>query len=185
MDLDQLETGLPGYSRRRSSEHYEAAIVCLTHQGHASGVPCALRDLDSIRERLTLTWGAAVTDEIWRSWEDQEEATEEGATGIAMLVLLNFTDYAVIRRSAKPSGIDYYLDYKYDLSGHGENVFRNAARLEVSGIRKANRDSEIRARVREKLRQTRRSDRERIPAYVAVTEFSRPVVYLVRREAEQ
>jgi hypothetical protein len=54
-----------------------------------------------------------------------------------------------------------------------------AALAEVSGIR-TGRSSQIRARLEQKKRQTRRSDGA-FPAYVIVVEFGSPLATLVQR----
>lgn len=58
--------------------------------------------------------------------------------------------------------------------------FQNKARLEVSGIRNGDQKI-IKARVREKLTQTEVSDKTRLPAYVVVVEFGRPVAEVRQR----
>jgi len=53
--------------------------------------------------------------------------------------------------------------------------------MEVSGIRQGS-DSEVDARVREKLRQVTASDREGFPAYVVVVEFTGPLSRVVMKK---
>jgi len=115
-----------------------------------------------------------------RSWKDLQEATEYGAVAIAILLVINCTEYTIIERAVKGTGFDYWLleDAFYD----EEEIFPSGtARLEVSGIIHAEKDSEIRARVREKKKQTEVSDDRRLPALIIVTEFSRPETHMVRK----
>jgi hypothetical protein len=58
--------------------------------------------------------------------------------------------------------------------------FQYKARLEVSGIRFGD-DAAVKSRIGQKLRQTRRSDFLRLPAYVVVVLFSRPLAQVVER----
>ena len=109
-----------------------------------------------------------VTSQALKAWNDPEEATEQGAAGIAVLLAERETGYEVIRRSRKNTGFDYWLGEK---TSHD---FREEAKLEVSGIRKGN-NTDVRARVREKLRQMRRSRDLALPAYAIVVEFSKPL----------
>jgi hypothetical protein len=112
------------------------------------------------------------------SWNDKEEATEFGACAIAILVILDLTDYTVISRAAKGGGFDYWL-------GKEENdeelpSYQNKARLEVSGILRGN-DSDIQSRVRKKLKQVEPSDDTTLPAYIVVVEFSKPLSLVVKK----
>lgn len=96
-----------------------------------------------------------ITDQIRRTWNDIEEATEWGATGLAFVVILQHTEYTVINCSRRGTGFDYWLGHK---EAAEKLVFQNEARLEVSGMLREEKDSRIKQRVREKLDQTARSD---------------------------
>src|SRR5271167_4337074 len=63
------------------------------------------------------------------SYSPQEEATENGAVGVAILLVDRLTDYHIVQRSWKKTGFDYWLGFKDAV------VFQGCARLEVSGIR--------------------------------------------------
>ena len=181
MDLAKLFEGLPGLTKRLGGVHYEAALVCL-EKHHQSGVQCHL--LNSLNENLSileLVWAEEITEQTRNSWNDLIEATEWGAAGIAILVILECTEYTVIRRSKRGTGFDYWLGYKKDVDDVGENVLKDEACLEVSGILSEQKRGRIRQRVREKIEQTKKSDDLGMPAYIVVVEFSSPVVYMVDR----
>ncbi len=184
INLAKLIDGLPGVSPRRGSEYYEATLVCLTEQNHIPGVNCDVNSMDETLSILRLHWSEQVTEQMRNSWNDRDEATESGAVGIAILVILELTEYTIVRRSKKGTGVDYWLGFKGESMDLGENVLKDSARLEVSGIRIAERESIIKARVMQKIGQTSKSDSMQIPAYVIITEFSRPVLYMVRRAVE-
>lgn len=95
-----------------------------------------------------------------------EEATEYGAVGIAILLLLRHTEHAVLKRARKGTGFDYWL------GSADEHPFQHKARLEVSGLLKGSA-SKLRARVRQKVEQTKLSARP-LPAYIVVVEFGTP-----------
>lgn len=118
-------------------------------------------------EGYRLLW-PEVTDQIERCLNDPEVATEHGAVGIAVLLIKRLVGYAVVQRSRKGTGFDYWLGDEAD------TLFRNKARLEVSGIRHGDQKT-IRARVQQKLVQTEASDETRLPAYVVVVEFGQPL----------
>jgi hypothetical protein len=84
------------------------------------------------------------------------------------------TDYNVVRRSMKGTGFDYWL------SRAGAPPYRHDARLEISGLRAADA-RRLHARIRQKARQTDRSDGV-LPALIAVVEFSHPISFLQRRD---
>jgi hypothetical protein len=100
------------------------------------------------------------------------EATEYGACAIAILLVLDLTEFTVIERSRKGTGFDYWL-------GDEENLFQQA-RLEISGILKGSRN-DIAHRVDEKRRQTARAGHSKTPAYVCAVEFGGPVARMVTK----
>jgi hypothetical protein len=70
--------------------------------------------------------------------------------------------------------LDYWLG---ELAGEDELPLLRAARLEVSGIRRGD-DNLVKARVRQKLKQVKRSDKLALPAYIVVVEFGIPQVHV-------
>ena len=149
----------------------EAGGVCLEWQGHTPGV--SLRVQGDVVHSHELRWSPA-TDQMRRAWADEQEATEEGASGIALLLTRQETGYSVNSRSRKGTGIDFWL-------GSNPDVLITSARLEVSGILNGDAAT-IRNRVREKMGQTERSDASDLPVYVCVIEFSAPVAHLEEKK---
>ncbi|AEB08507.1 hypothetical protein [Desulfobacca acetoxidans] len=148
----------------------QAGAICLEDQGHFVGVNLTING--EFNRIFALYW-PAVTDQMRRTWQDEEVATEHGAYGIAFLLILDLTGLTVIERSIKGTGFDYWIG---DDSGE---LFQNKARLEVSGIRRGD-DSSIKARVKKKIKQTQISDGFN-SAYIVVVEFSRPISQIVKR----
>ena len=192
LDLRELDTDdIPGMGRVKGNYLAKAAAVCLESQGHAQGARLMVRGTsDNI---YTLDW-SSVTAQDRRSLADTDEATERGAEGIATLLAIYEIGYTVVLRSRKTTGFDYWLgnddtlnvsdaerDATLDMMPYLENVNLTVrARMEVSGIL---RDSgnRLRERVNEKLRQTNRSDSLRLPAYIVVVEFSKPMAEVVEK----
>ena len=171
LNLNKLSNGLPAIKPEWGSSLAQMAGICLESQGHSQGVP--LRVTGHMSSTYNLLW-PRITDQARLTWADLEEATEYGATAIAVLLIKKEFGYAVIERSAKGTGIDYWL-------GHEEEgpPFQNKARLEVSGILSVQgsaKDIEraVAKRVREKLKQTQASSGS-LPAYVVVIEFGSPL----------
>lgn len=173
LHLSHLKQGFPGVSPALGMAHLEACLVCLTDQKHTSGVTLFFRDESN--NEIELLWDEPVTLQMLRSWNDEEIATEWGAYGIAFLLITELTEYTIIRKSRKGTGFDYWL-------GHNEDapLFQDKARLEVSGIRKADKESSIKARLSEKVIRLV-SKKNMLPAYVIVVEFSRPLAYMVTK----
>ena len=90
------------------------------------------------------------------------------AVAVSVMLALRQTDYTVIERSRKGTGFDYMLGDRQDL------LFTPKARLEVSGIMRETDGNTAGLRFLQKAAQTAKSDDTRLPAYVAVVEFSAP-----------
>ena len=191
LDLNELGHGAnPGISAAKGAELAEAAAVCMEEQGHIQGIEMAVRGL--IQQNHRLDW-TPVTRQAHRTWDDNDEATEDGAACIAALIANHDIGQTVIIRARKstpqqPTGFDYWLgDNDTDTVSDAERAATRSLspllaeenliarmRLEVSGIRNGD-DSVVAARVRRKVRQIGRSNALGLPAYVVVVEFGRPI----------
>jgi hypothetical protein len=122
----------------------------------------------SCEATFTARW-PTVDEQVRRCWNDTQEATEQGASAVALLLIVQLTEYTVVERSKKGTGFDYWLGLQDE---EDELPFQNQARLEVSGILSGTR-SAIMSRVRQKLNQVSVTDGT-WPAFVVVVEFSSP-----------
>jgi hypothetical protein len=113
-----------------------------------------------------------VTDEMRRSHNDEEKATEHGAEGVAFLLVRKLTPYKVILQTRKGKHFDWWLGYRAKL-------LQEAARLEVSGIRSGSA-AQLQARTDEKLVRARRA-KMTLPLYVCVTNFKLPCAMMVQQ----
>ncbi len=165
LDLNQLGDGLPAITPSFGKALAEAAGVCLESQGQAQMTRLTIRGHVSVERPLV--W-PQVTEQTRRTWNDTEEATEYGATGIAVLIARQELGYFAVERSPKGTGIDYWLGEESDSIS-----LERKARLEISGIRNGSSNM-VRNRVREKLRQATPSDGP-LPAFVIVVEFGTPL----------
>ena len=135
-------------------------------QGHAQGVRLHVRsDSDN---NYALTWQSITEQQARRTWNNAVRATELGAEGISVLLAKQEIGYEVIESSWNGTGFDFWLGDESD------TTLQRKARLEVSGIRHGD-DHAVRARVTQKLHQTSQSDLTRLPAFVIVVEFGRPL----------
>jgi hypothetical protein len=155
----------------RCADFSEAASVCLDNQGHKSGKSIQIKgDLEG---QFRLRW-EEVTQQIRVSRNDLEDAVEGGAYCLAMLVIEKLTSLKVTKQSQKRTGFDYWLGEEK------EGGIQGLARLEVSGILKGTK-GQINQRLKEKMRQTQKSDNLKIPAYIVIVEFSQPIMKIKKR----
>lgn len=147
----------------------EAASVCLAAARHPETFSLLL-----VREGGSQTTlpcqRLAVTEQMQAAHDDLHEATERGASALAILLAHRELGYEVVRRSRKTSGFDYWLQKEAPASQPFE------ARLEVSGV--LENPAAVRARAAQKRDQTRASDRPGFPVVIAVVEFGTPVALL-------
>ncbi|MBT9141655.1 MAG: hypothetical protein DDT32_00141 [Syntrophomonadaceae bacterium] len=172
--LSELNKGLPSITPAFGATLAEAAAVCFEDQNHTCGAQLEVRG--TFQAKYQVFW-QKVTGQMIRCYNDEESRTELGAYGVAFLLVLDLTDYTVIKRSRRGTGFDYWLG-----TGDSEAFpFQNKERLEVSGIRSGD-NSRIRARVNEKLKQVEPSNATTLPALIVVVEFSAPLSEAVRNE---
>lgn len=178
IDLDVLKLGLPAISKNIGQYLAEAGAYCLEANGHKSGTILIVEGF--LSKRLIVIWKNKIDDQVKRSWNDSLEATEYGATAIAILLLKKLTDYTIIERSFKGTGFDYWLGTgKYD-----ENLLpfeQRTARLEISGIWKESEINTIESRVRRKQRQLFKSGFMEFPGIIIVVEFGTPKAKMVKQ----
>ncbi len=96
LDLNELPFGrMPGITAKVGGALAEAAGVCLESHGHAQGVALTVRG--DRQGRHQVYWPQA-TPQAKRAWADEEEATEQGAAGVAALLAQEEVGYVVVAR---------------------------------------------------------------------------------------
>lgn len=183
--LEDLQRGYPGLDEDTGGSHRIAAMVCLDSKEHASGVYCKMKSLKETLSVLRITWNEVVSQQMKNTWFDRREASEVGAAGAAILVILALTEFTVLRRMDidENTGMDYWLSKSANVGELTENFLQGDARLEVAGRRSASTGT-IRGIVQSKLNRSTKSDKTGTPAYVIVMEFSRPEIYFEKRMAD-
>ena len=167
MVIEDITKGvIPGMTVAKAVYLSECAVSCLSMQGHSSGVQMSCEGI--IKTPEPLYWATPYTDQLARSTDDLQEATEHGAECISALFAIEHTSYTIVKRSRKKTGVDYWLGKKDD------PLFQEAARLEVSGI--LNGKKNIKIRKEQKIQQTNQSDDTNLPAYVSIVEFGTPAI---------
>lgn len=164
--IETIKEGMPGITPAIGNYLYENCLVSLNQSGHTSGTEL---HLDGLREETCqLYWDGQITDQMTRSYTDDTETTEQGAVCISVLMAKRLTDYTVIERSWRGTGIDYWLGYESD------PLMQRIARLEISGIKTESATNTVSARYFQKSKQTELSDNTKLPAYISIVEFSTP-----------
>ena len=157
-----------------TSRSIAAAASVRLEQLHGERVddPMALQSDDLRRTGQIIR--LPIQQDARNTYDDPEEATEEGAEAIAILVARDLLDRVVFRRLPKHTGADYRMRAATAAADGDEYE-----RLECSGIGDG-RDSAS-TRLREKLSQMAAHDAGR-PGHAIVTRFGRePVEILVAR----
>jgi hypothetical protein len=167
LDLEELRNGIMGLTPEFGSFCLQACTVCLENSNHSTGVNTNLSGNNS--SRLTLNWNSAVNTQVKRNWTDSDEATEYGATAIAILLVKHLSEYECIERSSKGLGFDYWLGEENTLE-----IFQRKARLEISGILKESPTNTLENRTKIKEDQTKKSSFLNMSAHICVMEFSNP-----------
>lgn len=177
LSFDRLLKGELGLSPNGGGYFADAASYCLHLNNHPNPVPLALSGDQSFP--ATLKW-SSICDGHARTHADLQEAAEYGACAIGVLIAVQLTGLSRVERSVKGTGIDFWLVDSSDERG----IFQHSARLEASGIFRGT-EAMIKARVNQKLAQTKPTDSFGLPAYVAVVEFSSPEARFVAKRDQR
>lgn len=163
---DLFQTPIEALTAAVGENLAEAAAFCLVASGFHQGIHLTVAGFKPLTYQLT--W-SELPENVAAARNDLKEATEEGASGIAVLLARVHLGYEVFLRSRQGTGFDYLM------REIGSDVDAPPARLEVSGIMKGNR-SDIQRRMAEKTSQVKEheSPQDQRPAFVIVVEFSYP-----------
>jgi hypothetical protein len=161
-----------GLTEAKAKTHVEAASVCLELTGKEE-VFDLYRKISGRAQDSRPYRRMRVTEQLMSSYADPQEATEQGAYGIAMLLARTEFNFAVVKRAFKGpgSGVDYWLGQEGP-----ENNPKLQARLEVSGI--LNNPSDVEQRLKIKRTQAKKSESSGVPAMIAIVEFGTPIAVL-------
>ena len=162
--------GLPALDVHTGRHYANAAAVCFEDQKHLQGVELKVKGVED--RAYHLRW-PVVTEQTLRTHHDLQDATFHGAYAVAIMLAMEITGYTVVQQARKGSGVDYWL-------GANDSDLFVGARLEVSGILSGD-ESTIKSRIRQKKKQTKRSEATGLPAYACVVEFGRPEAHFVKQ----
>lgn len=131
ISLDELDRAPRCISQSFRKSCAEACVKTLHELNHRSGSPLDVSGIKS--KKFELIWNKSVTREILNTWTEQNYTTDHAAVGLSFLLVTKLSEYKVVQRSRTKTGFDYWL--AGDQSQCDNDLpFRNAARLEISGI---------------------------------------------------
>lgn len=168
LDLQEITRGYCGLTEIGGAHMLEGCIAVLWLHDHKNYVEMALLGDSSKKYKLKYP-EEKKTQQLLNSWRDKKRAIEKGAECIGILLALKLTSYEVVEQAVAYEGVDYWIG-----TSNSGILFQRKARLELSGIFEgSSADQETRFNI--KIRQTDQSDNSGLPAYVCITEFSKPV----------
>jgi hypothetical protein len=171
LTLEDLSADFPHIPPECGTVLVQSAVLSLEGQDHKSGTLLTVEG--SFNTTFQLLWSMDVTEAMRRYWNDPDEAAEQEAYALALLLLRALAGLTVLERSRKGTGFDWWLASE-------DNLFQVTARLEVSGIMTGS-PRRVNRRLKERVEQTERSDPSGLTAFIAVVEFGRPMARVVRR----
>ena len=173
--FDALCGGKLGLTPAAGSFLSESAEFCLSKNNHTD--PVTLNITGDTETSGVLEWSRPADHKTAdRTYGNRNEASEDGAYAVAIVVLTQLENFPAVAKSPIGTGMDYWITGNDDAE-----IF--LARLEVSGIFKGS-SSQIRSRLETKLEQTKASDDTKLPAYAAIVEFGSPEIRACKRDVD-
>ena len=173
--LDKIQD-VAKVSEGKAKKLMEACVWCMVSSGHSNGVILEVIDGPEILSYL-ISWPQHLDLEAIKRSFNQDDAVEEGAEAIALLVAMDRTEFEAVERATTTTGIDYWLGYKDNLN----NPFERAGRLEVSGMLRETPNNTVKMRIQRKLSQTLPTD-HMFRVFVVVVEFGKPYAMMVMKK---
>ena len=166
--LEALHERHPGFNRPICEAYSQAAAVCLS-DSHTS--PTDLEVHCSSDECVrSLVWQAPDSG-ARASWANRDDATRDGAYAVGLAAVEAELGLVALSRSDVRTGADYYV-------GAPGSDLEDCHRLEVSGVRHGTA-TDVKARLREKIKQARRGESD-VPAWACAVGFGSRTVELAR-----
>ena len=130
LHLHTLSSGIPALPSNKAAQRMEACVWCLLECQHANGVLMVVTEKETDTQYRILWREEDIDrDALFRGY-NEDDGPEHGAEAIALLLIRERTDYTAVNRSAKTTGIDYWLGYKTTANNQIFSV--RDARLEIS-----------------------------------------------------
>ena len=152
-----------GLSKSVAGSYAEAATVCFDRH-HDTAVELEINDRSAISIAL-VNW-PKVTDQTKAAWNNDIDATEAGASAVALAVVEQTRGLVAVSRAETATGADYYIDKP------GAQIvdLETSYRLEISGTNAADQ-RQVSYRLTSKIKQAQKG-RSNLPAIACVVGFA-------------
>ncbi len=182
LDIYHLHIRHPGMAREITDNYAVNAAVCMSRHHLPPHVWHVGLDQHEV-QAYQVNWALPTVEQL-RSCANDDDATRDGAYGMALAAADIHLGLVALRRAEGRSGVDFYLvleGAEIPTSPDIDVDHEGLVGLEVSGIDDDN-DTRIRTRVRQKLRQALEG-RSPHPAIVAIVGFqSASILFRTVRE---
>jgi hypothetical protein len=166
--LESLSESIPVMLPEIAAFHKLNCMICFFKNGHTSGVSMEVNSLNH-KSTFSFSWAGEVSDQLQKSLQDENKASDFAACAIALLLIRETSSYTAVEQSVTGTTIDYYLT---EQGRFDDLIFNKSARLEVSGILTASPSNSIRNRINEKKR--RLKPENGYMDIIAIVEFGKP-----------
>jgi hypothetical protein len=161
LPIHNLDQRHPGLLSSTAANYLDAARVCLDRH-HTPPIDFTLID-NNQTSQAQIHW-IPTNDRDRNAWANLDDATRDGAYGLALAAIEHLREFVAIRRAEGRTGADYYI---MPIDGDPEDL-ETWYRLEISGTHLGT--PEINRRLRQKLTQARFGNSP-LPAIAAVVGF--------------
>src|SRR5262245_42519432 len=93
----------------------ETCVWCLVASEHANGVSLKVIN-EPANDSYLVRWPTELDIEAIKRSLNQDDAIEEGAEAIALLLAVDRTEFTAVERASTSTGIDYWLGYKDEVN---------------------------------------------------------------------
>ena len=132
IDLLDLQQGMIGLAPAVGGSLAETASVSLESQNLSTPAAMEIHHHQTqSKSTAMVTWQAA-DDAMRHTWKGPIEATEYEACGIAALIVRESNGLAIIHRSAKGTGFDFWLG-ETGSTESGASLFQEGMRMRSTG----------------------------------------------------
>ena len=167
--FDRLHIRHFGVTRELAATYAQAAAVCLDRH-FKPPVHLAVSANGLPTRAYSANWDTP-DSRTKAAWANRDDATRDGAYGLTLAAADRFLGLVAYARAATLTGADYLVRPGNAEAGEDLDLEGDVWRLEVSGIDRCDSEAMLRARLNQKVNQTRKGKLS-TPALAGVVGFS-------------